>query len=65
MKRFTPKQEAEFVAAIKTSKALKEQMYLVSFDNYTCQMTESELLHFTKTAIIKNKDIKSYTVTRI
>lgn len=67
MKRLTSKQEAEFTKIAKElgRKASTEARYMVSFDDYTTTMSESELLHFTKTAVIRNKDISSFTVTRV
>lgn len=41
------------------------EKYLVEFDDERQVLSEEELIEFTKIAVVNNKDIASYTVSRI
>lgn len=39
--------------------------YLVTFEDHSVVLREDELLEFVKTAVIRNKDISSFSVQRV
>lgn len=67
MKKFSPKQEAEFNQMVKelTKNLNKSPEYEISFDDEIYLMDGDEFLHFIKIAVIRNKDINNFTVKRL